>query len=349
MLWASVRQFRAQAIVAAAALGALAVLIVLVGLHVWDDFDHNVASCAHSTDCAAASTNFVNTFSEMWTWLNGLMLVVPGLVGVFWGAPLVARELETGTFRLAWTQSISRARWTIVKLGLLGLAAMVVAGLCSLLVTWWSSPLDFAGAAGPFANFDARDIAPIGYAAFAFTLGVAAGAVLRRTVAAMGVTLVVFAGVRVAFVEWVRPHLMAPFVTRTPFSVTTPRRVQIGAQLPHGAWVISSWLVTRAGQVVGGGVNGLFANVSAGPGGRGISIPGVGSCPGVQLTPAVGQKGIRLAGGVAQCVNQLHLSYLVTYQPASRYWPFQLYETLIFFGLAAVIGACTVWWVRRIN
>jgi peptidoglycan biosynthesis protein MviN/MurJ (putative lipid II flippase) len=75
----------------------------------------------------------------------------------------------------------------------------------------------------------------------------------------------------------------------------------------------------------------------------------VGSCPSVALTPTVGGKGAHLGGAVAQCVNQLHLSYVVTYQPASRYWPFQIYETLIFSGLAAVIGACAVWWVRRIN
>jgi peptidoglycan biosynthesis protein MviN/MurJ (putative lipid II flippase) len=60
-------------------------------------------------------------------------------------------------------------------------------------------------------------------------------------------------------------------------------------------------------------------------------------------------KGSGLATAVAQCVNQLHLTYVVTYQPANRYWPFQIYETLIFVALATVIGACTVWWVRRIN
>jgi hypothetical protein len=30
---------------------------------------------------------------------------------MFWGAPLVAGELESGTFRLAWTQDVSRVRW----------------------------------------------------------------------------------------------------------------------------------------------------------------------------------------------------------------------------------------------
>ena len=64
--------------------------------------------------------------------LNTLVLVVPVLIGMFWGAPLIARELETGTFRLAWTQSVSRVRWLLVKLGLVGLAAIVVAGGLSL-------------------------------------------------------------------------------------------------------------------------------------------------------------------------------------------------------------------------
>ena len=52
-----------------------------------------------------------------------LVLVVPALIGMFWGAPLIAHELETGTFRLAWTQSVSRRRWLLVKMGLVGLAA----------------------------------------------------------------------------------------------------------------------------------------------------------------------------------------------------------------------------------
>ena len=87
------------------------------------------------------------------------MLVVPALIGMFWGAPLIARELETGTYRLAWTQGVTRKRWLAVKLGLVGLASMAVAGLLSLMVTWWSSPLDRVNA-DPFTLFDQRGIVP---------------------------------------------------------------------------------------------------------------------------------------------------------------------------------------------
>ena len=68
--------------------------------------------------------------------LDGLVVLVPGIIGIFWGAPLVARELEAGTYRLAWTQSITRTRWLATKLGVVGLLSMVAAGLLSLMATW---------------------------------------------------------------------------------------------------------------------------------------------------------------------------------------------------------------------
>lgn len=350
MLWLSIRQFRGQAFVAAAALGALAVVVVIVGHQLVDDFTANVSACTHAGNCSSSTVNdFVDKWSLIGSWLNALVLVVPGLIGVFWGAPLLARELESGTFRLAWTQSISRTRWTLCKLVLFGLVGMAVAGLCSLLVTWWSSRLDFVVGSGPFAHYDTRGLVPIGYAAFAFALGVAAGVLIRRTVAAMGATVVAFAAVRVAFVEWVRPHLMAPLTLRTPFTITDPRRVQVGAHLPQGAWVMTESIVNRAGRAVGGGVSGFAVNPFTGVTPSGVTIPGVGSCP--NLKPTSAQLGnVQAAGGlVARCVNQLHLSNVVMYQPASRYWPFQTYETLIFLALAVAVGAFTVWRVQRLN
>jgi hypothetical protein len=348
VLWLTFRQFRVQAIVAAGLLAALAVVVVIDGSQLLHDYHVAAGTCAGSQDCAGALNRFSAKYSALGHWLSGVVIVVPALVGVFWGAPLVARELEAGTFRLAWTQSISRARWTLCKLGLLGLAAMVVAGLCSLLVTWWSSPLDLVAGQGPFANFDTRGLVPIAYATCAFALGVAAGALIRHTVAAMGATLVVFAGIRVAITEWVRPHLMAPLTSRSPFTIATPRRISIGTHLPQGAWVVTESIVNRAGQTVLNG-SGFLANPATAVGPNGVNLPGVGSCP--NLRPAADQVGnLQVAAGLmVRCVNQLHLSNVVTYQPASRYWPFQIYESLIFFVLAAAIGGFTVWWVRRIN
>lgn len=348
VLWLSVRQFRTQAVIAAGLLAVLAVAVLIDGSQLLHDYHGILSTCTGSQDCAAARNTFTAKYDALSHWLSGVVIVVPGLIGIFWGAPLVARELEAGTFRLVWTQSVSRARWTLCKLALLGLAAMAVAGLCSLLVTWWSSPLDLVSGQGPFANYDMRGLVPIAYAAFAFALGVAAGALIRNVVAAMGATLAMFVGLRVAFTEWVRPHLMAPLTLRTPFTIASPRRIQIGAHLPQGAWVVSESIVNRAGQTLLKG-SGFLANPATAVGPNGVTLRGMGSCP--NLKPSGAQLGnLQVASGLmVRCVNQLHLSNVVTYQPSNRYWPFQISESLIFLGAAAVVGAFTVWWVRRIN
>ena len=189
-----------------------------------------------------------------------LLVVVPGVIGVFWGAPLMARELETGTYKLAWTQSVPRKRWLAVKLGLVGLFSVAAAGLLSLMVTWWSSPIDRVNA-DPFTVFDQRGIVPFGYAAFAFALGVTAGMLLRRTVPAMIATLVVFAGIRLAVTNWIRPYLLAPL--RIVSAVVPPgpgngpgngpsNGPSNAAAAPSpGDWVLSDQTINAAGHVVG--------------------------------------------------------------------------------------------------
>src|SRR5215472_7781451 len=107
MTWSAWRQARAQIAVTLAAAGALAVVAVTVG----------------------------RADSTLRLWLSVLIVVVPGVLGVFGGAPLVAGELESGTLRLAWTQDVSRVRWLALRLTVSGLTVMLVAGLMSLIVT----------------------------------------------------------------------------------------------------------------------------------------------------------------------------------------------------------------------
>ncbi len=341
MLWVTVRQFRIQALVAAVGLLILGVVVVIVGQQVLHDWS-TVTGCAKTASCSVASNAFESKYQEMDQWLDVLVLVVPGLIGIFWGAPLVARELETGTFRLAWAQSVSRRRWALTKLAVLGLSGIAVAGLCSLLVTWWASPLDQLGA-GPFSHFDSRGIVPLAYAGLAFALGVATGAVIRRTVSAMIATLVGFVGLRVFVAEVVRPHLMAPLVDRNPFRFLQPRRITIGNNLPRGAWVITQSTVNRAGHSISGGLLGLVSGTSVSTGPAGVSIAGVGSCPNLKPTGSQGAT----SDLVQRCVNQLHLTNVIHYQPASRYWPFQIYESLLCLALALLLAGLSVWWVRR--
>ena len=132
----------------------------------WHSAGPAVAPAATATTPSSAPTRSCRSWPPLWC------SSCPSLIGMFWGAPLIARELETGTFRLAWTQSVSRMRWLLVKLGLVGLASAAVGGLLSLMVTWWYSPIDKVNQ-GRFgaAAFGLHGFVPAGYALFAFALG----------------------------------------------------------------------------------------------------------------------------------------------------------------------------------
>jgi ABC-2 family transporter protein len=341
MIWLSWRQFRVQALVAGAALVVVAIALTVTGPHLASLFDSNgLATCR--TTCSTDASNFINQVKGSTTELifygsTFLMYAVPALIGIFWGAPLVARELESGTFRLAWNQSVPRARWIAVKLGLVGLAAMATTGLLSVMTSWWASPIYHAAqkAAQDGLSIDkiapplfgATGIAPVGYAAFAFALGVTAGVLIRRTIPAMAVTLVIFAGVQVVMPLVIQPHLIPPVQLTAPFNANTANEIMItspgntmtvvGNYAQPGAWVLSDQTITPSGRVFTG--------------------PATGAC-------------LSSTAPFQDCQNWLnsqHLRQLISYQPASRYWPLQWLEMAIYLVLAAGLSLLCVWQVRR--
>jgi hypothetical protein len=254
VIWLAWRQFRTQALVVTGALAALAVALAITGPRLVHTYDTTVRTCRTHGDCGSV----MNAFSGSYLLLQGvtfLVLLAPALIGIFWGAPLVARELETGTFRLAWTQSVSRSRWFVTKVVLIGLACVVVAGLLSLMVTWWFSPIDRVTVAGPFSTsfYDRRDIVPVAYAAFAFALGVTAGILIRRTLPAMAATLVGYIGTRVAVFDWVRPYFMTPLRVMAAFQVPGGNGpFVVGTGVTNATdWVISDQTLNASGAVIG--------------------------------------------------------------------------------------------------
>ena len=350
------RQFRAQATVAFGALAVIAVALAITGPQLVHLYHTSVVPCQAQGDCSIATSAFVSR-DKLLQGLGVVLVVVPGIIGVFWGAPLLARELETGTYKLAWAQSVPRKRWLAVKLGLVGLSSIAVAGLLSLMVTWWSSPIDRVNA-DPFTVFDQRGIVPFGYAAFAFALGVTAGMLLRRTLPAMAATLVVFTGARLAVTNWVRPYLLAPF--RIVSGVQAPAGngpSNPAAAVPNPAdWILSDQTVNAAGHVIGqdGAISyggGRFGILFGLAGDGRTTLRGVGLCPNRFPAPtgaAPGEGPSAAFNRAAQeCITRLQVRQVLTYQPTSRYWPLQWYELAIFAGLALVLAGFCFWWVRR--
>jgi hypothetical protein len=349
----ALRQFRTQGTIAIGALIVLGIVLAITGPHLVHLYDTIVVGCQKTGSCGLAQSTLTSSDTHMLSWLNALVLVVPGIVGIFWGAPLIARELEAGTFRLAWTQSVTRTRWLAIKVGVVGLASMAVAELLSWMVTWWSSPIDRVSM-DPFATFDQRDIVPVAYAAFAFALGMTLGLLVRRTLPAMAATLVGFVGVRLAIYEWVRPRLATPVRIVAPLLLPQVKGngpVSLGAGvLKPGDWVLSQQTINASGQVVGqNGALGFEINI--GPSGT-ITLGDGQVCPNkaptfVSGSSHGGNPNQTVPHAYQECLTELHFKQVLIYQPASRYWPFQWAETAIFIALGLLLVGFCFWWIRR--
>jgi hypothetical protein len=316
------RQYRAQGAIAFALLAAFAAVILADGFQIASHWHSILTTCSGNSACLQQQEPLVNGVVSD---LPDISLIVPTVLGILWGAPLVAHELESRTTDFAWAQSVTRTRWLAVKIGWVLLAAVACGGAIAALTTWWSGPIN-ALSASAFVpgQFDIQGIVPIGYAVFAMALGIAAGTVARRTLPAIAVALGGFIALRLVISEFLRPHYMA--------AVTTYYKVTGSFTPPGQAWVLSQGAVSRTGRVVAAGWGDLYPALPAScqrllpgsPTGKGTSESAVFSC-----MQAHGWRGF------------------ATYQPAGRYWPFQGIETGIYVLLAAALIGLTFVIIRR--
>src|SRR6266511_1004107 len=218
MIWLTWRQHRKQLLFTVLGLAVLAALMVPTGRQMHRAYvDTGLADCLHklgrselipveSSACRPQLQQFNNKY-ENFAFLGALFVFLPLLVGMFFGGPLVAREVEHGTHRLVWTQGVSRLRWAIVKFALVGASAVAVATAYALLLSWWFMPLNHSVSSRlSWLFFDVQGIVPVAYTLFAVALGTFAGTVWRRVLPAMAVTLVGFLGLRIAVAVLARPR-----------------------------------------------------------------------------------------------------------------------------------------------
>jgi hypothetical protein len=348
MIWFAWRQFRVQALIAFALLLALGIAFLVTGPHLVHTYNTTIVGCRARGDCNGSTESFLSAYPFLQNLLTE-SVILAALIGIFWGAPVVAREFDSGTYRLAWTQSASRAQWLRAKLLVGGLASVVTAGLFTLMATWWSSPLDRVRDT-PFSVFDTRDIAPIGYALFAFALGVAIGAVVRRTIPSMALTILGFAAVRVCFNEFIRPHFAKALSAVTKLELPIAKGGSISPQqgLNPADWTLSDKVENAAGKV--------FPRLSSGFGfstnaNGSTTFVGAGVCP--NKIPNVIHRGGNsgppkaVQEALSKCVSSFHLTNYLTYQPVSRYWSFQWDELAAYIVLSLLLAVFSVWWIRR--
>lgn len=316
MIWLTWRQHRRQALFTLLGLMVLAAFVVPTGLSMRHAFTRlGLAGCVATggPGCDSNMDEFSSAYGSLLL-VSVLLLVVPLMIGLFWGAPVIAREVEQGTHRMIWTQGISRRHWALAKCALIGGAVTVFALVYGLGMSWWYQPLgalDVRQTRFTAVFFDMQGVAPVGYTLFAVALGVFAGTALPKVLPAMAVTLAGFVGVRVAVALLGRPHYLTPEVAD---------QVIVGGPGGQGdlagAWVLAKEVRQADGTFV---------------------TSGTVRCPKPDGCAATAELGLRPGAYNHQL-----------FQPGDRFWTFQWIETGVFVALAALLLWLTIRRIRRI-
>ena len=319
MAWVTWRQHRPTLISVPVVLGAVAVFLWIAGLKIHHDYAVLTACHPFNSDaCQALNSAFNSTDWTMANTINIFVNLAPALIGAFAGAPVLARELETGTYRYAWTQGFGRERWTIAKLALLAVAVTAAAWAFSQVFSWFFQPFLGQESLTVFSAtvFATHGIAFAAWTLAAFAIGACAGMLIRRIVPAMAATLAAYTGLVLATWLFLREHYPLALVTShpninlAPFSVNDP-------------WVLSTWYT--------------------GPGGKPASQSTLNQI--FALFPNGGPS--RVKETLAQEFAQHGITVWQRYIPVSRFWPMQFVEAGWLLALSVLLIAATLWLVRR--
>jgi len=330
MNWFTWRQHRKQFLIFGVMLAAFAALLIPTGVHFWHTYQHALSTCA-SYATPADPRGQCDQLPDLLFGGDGAIFdsavlgtfALPVLLGIFLGAPLLAREYEDGTSKLAWTQGVSRRKWLTVKLAWALGFALIYGTALSALVTWWSRTPDMLYQNRfPQGHFETQGLMPVAYSIFFTAVGFAASAWFRRILVAIGVTLGVFALCITSFALWIRPYYMVPVTVTAPVGSST-----LDQRVPGSAWILNRDIVNKSGKAFDS-----FTPASMPPQCQQILQNMRADKAASIVTQTGGQPG---DDPLNDCLNTAGYHQRVVYQPDYRYWDFQRIEAGIYLGMAA--------------
>jgi hypothetical protein len=277
---------------------------------------------AHPTDLGVCA-NTANQFADIpsFTPLVIALRLFPLVIGAFVGAPLIAREMESGTYRFAWTQGVGRTRLLVVTLAMLALIVTPVAvALGFLFGSWYMHPYEVINLAvgshwqsGLFTT--TWWMIPM-WTLFALAFGTLIGAVVKRTVAAIAATAAAVGGILLAVGLYLprifgigavaSSRMLLNGMNSGPLNMTASH-----GQGPAGSWLVRAWYV--------------------GPGGHVLGIKAAN-----RVSIKVNGLLESLKGGTSAALRWLalhHYTYWVSYQPANHFWILQAVVGLVMLAL----------------
>ncbi len=336
LAWATWRQHRATLIGLGLFLAAVAAAVMVAGLRIHQLNDVALrAGCPVNAVTTAPCRAPLRPFSFGWIrsyqgYLQLLLPLVPVVIGMFAGAPLLAREYADGTSHFAWVQGAGRTRQVLTKILLIGLAVLVAAAIIGWLVQWSAGPvvarsLDFDRWHPALFNSSPLTLAAL--AGLFFAVGLLAGVVIRRPVPAMAVTAA--AAITFLIASYNRLHYwLLGLGLRQTADPALGQRASVGISTGHGSLVN---LHEAARPRVPGPIGSwLDQGWYTGPDGR-------------QLSQAAAGRLQYHAGLMAR----RHDNFWVSYQPRGRYLLFQSAQGGAELLVAILLGVLAVWLIRR--
>ncbi|MEV4722583.1 ABC transporter permease subunit [Micromonospora humida] len=318
MTWLIWRQHRTEVCVLGLLVGMFGIALLVFGTQAHDLFPGGPARCAGRAGVDGACTASFRRLDEGYGDVENLLAafyLVPVVIGAFLGAPLLARELEDGTWQLAWTQAVPRMRWLAAKLVALAGVTVALTGMFTAVLTWFRQPFDAWEGRFQYDAFDLEGVVPVAYALFAFAVATAAGAILRRSLPAFGVAFGAFLAARMSVALVARPAYATPLTAMQP--------VPAGGTGQRPGPGVADWTIEHG-----------YADAT----GRRLS-----STEYHELQDAADRAGTNLN----QFLHARGVQRFGVYHPADRFWTFQLIEAALFVAVAAALVAVVVWRVRR--
>jgi ABC-type transport system involved in multi-copper enzyme maturation permease subunit len=356
MNWLAWRQHRKQFMVAGIFLVIFAALMIPTGLSFWHTYQHALSTCGKTDTCSQLGGELFQSSIDnlLFHLVPAAIVFVPILLGLFWGVPLLAREYNDGTNKLVWTQSVSRRKWLSVKLVWVIVGAAIVAAGFVALDTWWSKTNNALNLNRFLPlQFSSSGVILVSYAVFAVSLGAAIGAWLKRTMVALGVTLVILIALMLIIVpNFVRPYYETP----KSFNMSLTGNTKING-IPTGSTasltnnaslIVSQTTVSSQNQPLDWANPPKQCIVTSPPGfgaipsGHSKAVAAPGPNGGEALASQNGGPTVNL-----NCLQTLGYQMEIKYQPSYRYWDFQRIETGLYLALSIIPIGATYWLVLR--
>jgi hypothetical protein len=313
VIWLTWRQHRAEGLILLLVLALVGVFLLVTGLEMANSLQQ--LQLSHCLGLGQSSkSGLCSELGMAWNRHYGflriapLLLALPLLLGALVGAPLVAQEVEQRTHLLIWTQSITRLRWLTMKLALVLGAGLLASGALLAVLSWWHSPsLQIYGDWFGANVYDTSGPVWVATMLLALSLGIFAGALTRRTVAAIFLTIALFVAIRAPVELLWRPNF------ETPVSVTYPIDQQNPPALSNQDWIVSQGYIYAQGN-------------------RSADLREV-CTKDETLTQCLQANGVQ--------------ANYIAYQPGNRFWTFQWIETGIYVVLSVLALGAVYWLVVR--